>query len=105
MSKQSKHLNIRPSIDERIEVLKKLEEITYTEEVNRLLEIGLNNTQTDKEIYEIKKQVDSIMKLLALILELNKQMYADLNFPIKDIKTSESLNKFFKNRKGSKWYD
>ena len=105
MSKQSKHLNIRPSIDERIEVLKKLEEITYTEEVNRLLEIGLNNTQTDKEIYEIKKQVDSIMKLLALILELNKQIYADLNFPIKDIETSESLNKFFKNRKGSKLYD
>ena len=105
MSKQSKHLNIRPFIDERIEVLKKLEKITYTEEVNRLLEMGLNNNQADKEIYEIKKQVDSIMKLLALILELNKQIYADLNFPIKDIKTSESLNKFFKNKKGSKWYD
>jgi hypothetical protein len=105
MSKQSKHLNIKPSIDDRIDALKKLEGITYTEEVNRLLEIGLNNTQTAKEIYEIKKQVDSILKLLALNFELNKQIYADLNFPIKDIKTSESLNKFFKNRKGIKWYD
>lgn len=79
---------------------------SINESVNDLIKLGLEADSNMKLVTELKNTVNRINKNTYLTFELLKQLYADLNFPqVSDMKTSESLNIFFRKIKGNKYND
>lgn len=99
MYKNKRNFAIKLEIDEKINSIKDINNSSYKEELNNLLELGLEKIDYLERIKLLEKQIESISKLLSINFELSKQIYADLNFPIKDIKTSEAVNSFLNKKR------
>lgn len=70
-----------------------------TKEVNRLCKIGLNLEESEKESYDLQKELKDIKRICIYTNELLKQMFANLDLTNVDINKSKSLNEYIKGRK------
>lgn len=70
-----------------------------TKEVNRLCKIGLNLEESEKESYDLQKELKDIKRICIYTNELLKQMFANLDLTNVDINKSKSLNEYMKGRK------
>lgn len=70
-----------------------------TKEVNRLCKIGLNLEESEKESYDLQKELKDIKRVCIYTNELLKQMFANLDLTNVDINKSKSLNEYMKGRK------
>ena len=107
MKKIDKHVYLFVNLDEKISKSSKKNKRTYTDELNLIIE---NYYKEQDELsnlpYKIKDETESITKKVNLILELLKQVYADLNFKnIKDVKSSYAVNEFLRKIRSDKFDD
>lgn len=105
MYKSKRNFAIKLDIDEQISSMKNSNNTSYTKELNKILEIGLEKIKEEEKLKSLEKQIDSITKLLFMNFELTKQIYADLNFPIKEVETSETLNRFLSKKRVGRFND
>lgn len=107
MKRVDKHLLILANLDEKICNSSKKNKRSYTDELNLIIESYYKNKdELEKISYLLKDDTESISKRTTIILELLKQIYADLNFKnIKDVKTSYAVNEFLRKIRGDKFDD
>lgn len=70
-----------------------------TKEVNRLCKIGLDVDKNEKELYDLRKELNDIKRICIYTDDLLKQLFANLDLSNVDIKTSKSLNEYIKGKK------
>lgn len=83
----------------------KIHQTSFSKEVNLLCKKGLENTNILLEIEKLNKEIVDVKRINLIALDLLKQIYSDLDLEVTDVRKSNNLKMFFKNRKADRYLD
>lgn len=94
-----KKIGFKEEIIEDIMSSAKSNKTDLTKEVNRLCKIALEVEKNNQELYDIRKDLNDIRRIVLYTDDLLKQMFANLDLNNVDIKNSKSLNEYMKGKR------
>lgn len=84
----------------------KKNKLSFSKAVCKLADISLDGIDTKEKINKLESKIDNLLRILNIILALEKQIYSDMEFEnITDPNKSKQLDIFFKKVKKEKYND
>ena len=90
----------------KIEDYCKKNKFSFAKAVCKLADISLDGIDTKEKINKLESKIDNLLRILNVILALEKQIYSDMEFEnITDPNKSKQLDIFLKKMKKEKYND